>query len=152
MNPIVYMTIAGRSLPQATSGPREALQKALLDLEDQEYQILSSADPLTTTVVPDRISLTVLQAVVRYKHRLEDPEGTTKLQFDFNAENTRVSVRIDGRLCLEGTLWPGYPNQTMRALAYVDDLKHGDGSFIPVTHQSHVLAALYHHPLIVGKV
>lgn len=108
------------------------------------------ADPQVVPMIQDRINLTTFQAVIRHKYKLE--VGPTHrghvLDFQYAPDGSSVEVRVDGRTRVKAKLYPTYKDKDMRPLAYVEEAIHVDGGWLPPTHQSHMLAALYQHPLL----
>ena len=95
----------------------------------------------------DTINLTTLQAVLRYKLKLESP--LSKLDFKYTEDNSKVTVYIDNKIVLRGKLDPPYIMPQQRALAFVSDLEHiPSGELLPTAHQSYLLAALYERALL----
>jgi len=101
----------------------------------------------------DRINLTTMQCVLRYKLSLEDKNA--RLEFDYTQDNHRVVVKVAGKApILEARLHNGYSDPVMRSLDMVETLvwiKEGvpvEKSIIPTTHQAHMLTALYNFNLL----
>jgi hypothetical protein len=96
----------------------------------------------------DRINVTTLQCVVRYKLHIEDPKA--KLDFEFSDDNRTIFVKVNGAVLLIGKLHNGYDDKYMRSLDLVESLARVDTKeYLPSTHQTHLLAKLFATPLLI---
>lgn len=129
----------------------EPLESFILKLIARQMEFEHRLRGFRPTGFEDRINLTTLQAVLRYKLFLEDPQA--RLDFEYRDDEGVVIISVNGQPTLTGNFVLGYTTSRMRALSILEELtwippRHLDKPYLPVTHQSHLLNALYLHPLI----